>query len=102
MHRPERKEPGTRTADLIELRPPETLTDEELSAPAIAFFLQHASKGELVVAYKALVGLLVGEEGLEGEEAETAKAMYLTLQRELDRQLHASILPHGEESPLPF
>ncbi|MER3483990.1 MAG: hypothetical protein C4332_13395 [Meiothermus sp.] len=102
MYRPEGKEPQTQVADLIELRPPETLTDEAFSAPAIAFFLQHASKSELVVAYKALVGLLVGEEGLEGEEAETARQMYLALQRELDRQLHTAILPHGEETPLPF
>lgn len=69
--------------------------------PAIAFFLQHASSVELGVAYKAMVGLLMGE-GLEGEEAEVARRIYLALQRELDRRLHAAILPADESEPLPF
>jgi hypothetical protein len=102
MYRLQRKELETAVADLIELRPPEPSASEDLSVPAIAFFLHHARKSELVVAYKALVGLLVGESDLDGEEAETARQMYLALQRELDRQLHASIQPYGEETPLPF
>jgi hypothetical protein len=31
-----------------------------------------------------------------------AREMYLALQRELDRQLHSAIFPHGGRSPLPF
>ncbi|MBF6594163.1 MAG: hypothetical protein IVW51_06905 [Thermaceae bacterium] len=104
MYRPKRKNSAeqSQTMDLIELRPPETPAVPEFTPPAMAFFLQRANKTELVVAYKALVGLLVGEGGLEAEEADTARAMYLALQRELDRQLQASIFPHGQETPLPF
>lgn len=78
-----------------------TLTDLAEACPsAIAFFLQHANSTELSVAYKALVGLLMGE-GLEGEEAEVARQTYLALQREIDRRLHAAILPNPD-APLPF
>ncbi|GEM87899.1 hypothetical protein [Meiothermus granaticius] len=88
--------------DLIELRPPEYPLLEASDPPALAYFVQHAQRSELRVAYKALVGLLVGDQGLEGPEAETAHRMYLALQRELDRRLQASIQPYGEETPLPF
>lgn len=76
------------------------LTDLSEACPsAIAFFLQHANSTELSVAYKAMVGLLMGE-GLKGEEAEVARQTYLALQRELDRRLHAAILP--TDAALPF
>lgn len=66
-------------------------------------FLQQANHGELAEAYKALVGLLVGgEEGLDSQEVRVAREMYLTLQRELDRQLHSAIFPHGGELPSTF
>lgn len=92
----------TVSPDLIELRPPENPAPEASDLPAMAYFVQHARRSELRVAYKALVGLLVGEQGLEGPEAEAAHRMYLALQRELDRRLQASIQPCGGETPLPF
>ncbi len=113
MPRRTRPHPGPESApqDWVALSPPdlpEPLAEplaEPLDAPppAIAFFLQHAKHGELAVAYKALVGLLVGgEEGLDDQEARVAREMYLAFQRELDRRLHSTIMPHGRESPLPF
>lgn len=105
MHRPKtkaRKGPEP-VQDLIQLEAPPLPEPLEAPPPAIAFFLQHASRPELAVAYKALVGLLVGgERGLDSEEAQVAREMYLALQRELDRQLHNAIFPQGEEAPLPF
>lgn len=105
MPRRTRPHPGPESApqDWVALSPPDL--PEPLDAPphAIAFFLQHANHGELAVAYKALVGLLVdGEEGLDDHEARVAREMYLALQRELDRRLHSAIMPHGGESSLLF
>ncbi len=92
--------PETQIGDWVVLNPPEPL---DSPPPAIAFFLQHANRSELSVAYKALVGLLAGGEvGLDSQEVRVAREMYLALQRELDRQLHSAIFPHGGESPLPF
>jgi len=72
----------------------------ETPPPAIAFFLQHASRLELTVAYKALVGLLMGD-GLDVEEAEVSREMYLALQREMERRLHSAIFS-STDAPLPF
>ncbi|MCX7784177.1 MAG: hypothetical protein N2318_11115 [Meiothermus sp.] len=105
--RPPHPGPESSLEDWVALSPPDLSEPlaEPLAAPppAIAFFLQHANRSELAVAYKALVGLLVGgEEGLDNHEARVAREMYLALQRELDRRLHSAIMPSGGESPLPF
>ena len=97
MSKPKTK---TQTAEAPELAVALTHLSEECPS-AIAFFLQHANSTELTVAYKAMVGLLMGE-GLQGEEAQVARHTYLALQRELDRRLHASILPADGSEPLPF
>lgn len=95
--------PEIQIGDWVALNPPDSPEPLDSPPPAIVFFLQHANRSELAVAYKALVGLLVGgEEGLDSQEVRVAREMYLALQRELDRQLHSTILPHGGESPLPF
>ena len=90
----------TQTTETPELAVALTHLSEECP-PAIAFFLQHANSIELTVAYKAMVGLLMGD-GLEAEEAEVARQTYLALQRELDRRLHAAILPADSSEALPF
>ena len=90
----------TQVAQSPELAVALTHLSEECPS-AIAFFLQHANSTELSVAYKAMVGLLMGE-GLEAEEAEVARQTYLALQRELDRRLHAAILPADNSEALPF
>lgn len=95
--------PETQIGDWVVLNPPDPPEPLDSPPPAIAFFLQHANRSELSVAYKALVGLLAGgEEGLDSQEIRVAREMYLALQRQLDRQLHSAIFPHGGESPLPF
>lgn len=95
-----RAKTNTQTLDMPELAVTLTHLSEECPS-AIVFFLQHANAVELTVAYKAMVGLLMGE-GLDGEEAEVARQTYLALQREMDRRLHAAILPADSSEALPF
>ncbi len=101
--KPHTQGPEIQIEDWVTLDPPELPEPLDSPPPAIAFFLQKANRSELAVAYKALLGLLVGgEAGLDRQEVEVAREMYLALQRELARQLHSAIFPHGGESPLPF